>query len=394
MGAQPELCERESARGEGKHFLCASVSLWFLFPRLFPAGHGLDRSDCGFRAEAGGHAGPPLRHSGPMWPSFFSAPSGVSAWSSSRERLPLGMRSIAHFQTFVPEARPTALVQRRALTRGPASPYDPPPSRTPAEAVQEPNRRMPASRHPDPRFKEIARERVSDRVARELMRLIADGRLAPGERLPGERELASLMGVSRVSVRAALQQLKARGLLSAVQGGGTRLLSTAGEIDPGLSALIRVDAANLHDLAEIRASLETWAARRAALRATPAQRAENDALYARMADPARAGRYKAADDVAFHLAIAKAAASPVYLHLLSTLRDILTAMLDYHRYELFGAPADDAEILCQHGAIAAAIQAGDGEAAADAMRAHLGWVLEHYESARRRQVRRIPQAAQ
>jgi DNA-binding FadR family transcriptional regulator len=253
---------------------------------------------------------------------------------------------------------------------------------------------MCASRLPDPRFKEIAHERVSERVARELMRLIAEGRLAPGERLPGERALATMMGVSRVSVRAALQQLKARGLLSAVQGGGTRLLSSAGHIDPGLSALIRVDAANLHDLAEIRAILEVWAARRAALRATSAQRAEIEDLYARMSDPARAGRYKSADDVAFHLAIAKAAASPVYMHLLTTLRDILTAMLDYHRYELFGSPEDDAEILRQHGAIATAIRRGEGEAAAEAMGAHLAWVLERYDTARHRQSRRVPQAAQ
>src|SRR5262245_54964571 len=104
-----------------------------------------------------------------------------------------------------PRLDPAALVSLRsaALAR---------PARAPAF---EPRLRMPASRHPDPRFKAIARERVSDRVARELMRLIAEGRLAPGERLPGERELATLMGVSRVSVRAALQQLKARGLLSA-----------------------------------------------------------------------------------------------------------------------------------------------------------------------------------
>src|SRR3546814_15526559 len=72
----------------------------------------------------------------------------------------------------------------------------------------------------DPRFREIPRERVSDRVANELLKLIGDGRLTPGERLPGERQLATMMGVSRVPIRAALPQLKEQGLLSAVQGGG------------------------------------------------------------------------------------------------------------------------------------------------------------------------------
>ena len=57
----------------------------------------------------------------------------------------------------------------------------------------------------DPRFDTIKRERVSDRIAQNLLKLIASGELAPGERLPGERQLADMMGVSRVSVRAALQ---------------------------------------------------------------------------------------------------------------------------------------------------------------------------------------------
>ena len=79
----------------------------------------------------------------------------------------------------------------------------------------------------DLRFQQIARESVSDRVAQELLKLIGSGRLAPGERLPGERQLAEMMNVSRVSIRSALQQLKAQGLVTSVQGGGTRVAKAA-----------------------------------------------------------------------------------------------------------------------------------------------------------------------
>ncbi|HSK38856.1 MAG TPA: winged helix-turn-helix domain-containing protein, partial [Arenibaculum sp.] len=68
--------------------------------------------------------------------------------------------------------------------------------------------------------------RVSDRVAARLLDMIAQGHLTPGQRLPGERLLAEQMGVSRVSVRAALQRLKTQGFLAAVQGGGTRVVSS------------------------------------------------------------------------------------------------------------------------------------------------------------------------
>ncbi|MCR6631522.1 MAG: winged helix-turn-helix domain-containing protein [Magnetospirillum sp.] len=60
--------------------------------------------------------------------------------------------------------------------------------------------------------------RISDRVADSLLARIASGEWTPGQRLPGERQLAEDMGVSRVSVRAALQSLKTQGFVDAVQG--------------------------------------------------------------------------------------------------------------------------------------------------------------------------------
>ena len=50
-------------------------------------------------------------------------------------------------------------------------------------------------------------------IASEVEQAIADGRLAPGDRLPPERELAAEHGVSRMTVRQALQTLESRGLL-------------------------------------------------------------------------------------------------------------------------------------------------------------------------------------
>ncbi|MDX1710522.1 MAG: FadR/GntR family transcriptional regulator [Rhodovibrionaceae bacterium] len=231
----------------------------------------------------------------------------------------------------------------------------------------------------DPRFQAIERERVSDRVAQELMRLIASGRLAPGERLPGERQLADMMNVSRVSIRAALQQLKAQGFVQAIQGGGTRIIASTEDMEAALTKLVRHDVDNLHDLAEIRVQLESWAARRAAERADDTQIAEIEAKLRAMQDPHRHHRHKAEDDLAFHLAIAKAAGSSVYLHLMGVLGDILEEMLAFHRYTLSATEADDRAFLSQHEAVFAAIAARDGEAAARAMQDHLLHVLRRYE---------------
>ena len=223
--------------------------------------------------------------------------------------------------------------------------------------------------------------KISTQVTERLLARIAAGEWTVGQRLPGERQLAEQMGVSRVSVRAALQTLKTQGFLDAVQGGGTRVISNADTMHPGLAELVRVSQSNLHDLVELRGILETWAVRRAALSATPAQIAELADILAAGASDLSRGRRKAENDICFHLAVAKASGSGLYIHLMGLFRGILQQMLDYHRCELFTAPGDDATIQDHHQAIFAAIRGGDPEAAAAAMQRHLGWVLERYRAA-------------
>jgi DNA-binding FadR family transcriptional regulator len=102
------------------------------------------------------------------------------------------------------------------------------------------------------------------------------------------------------------------------------------------------------------------------------------------ASPRRgAGSNMAAEDALFHMAIGKAADSPVYTHILTTIRSVLVDMLDFHRYELFSEPTDDQVVLDHHRAIYRAIEARDAPASEAAMRAHLSWVLAYY--ARHRQ---------
>lgn len=222
--------------------------------------------------------------------------------------------------------------------------------------------------------------RVSDRVADRILARIASGEWAPGQRLPGERQLAEEMGVSRVSVRAALQSLKTQGFLDAVQGGGTRVISNAACMDPSLVELVRVNQENLADLAEIRGIIEVWAARRAAERATPAQMAELDEIMAATEADVSRGKHKTENDIRFHLAIAKASDSGIYMHVMGMFRGILQTMLDFHRYEMFPTPEDDQTILGHHRAIYDGIKARDPERAAQAMQTHLGWVVARYRS--------------
>lgn len=218
--------------------------------------------------------------------------------------------------------------------------------------------------------------RVSDRVAEQILGRIGRGELVPGQRLPGERQLAEQLNVSRVSVRAALQKLKTQGFVSAVQGGGTRVVSSTGTMDDALTEMVRVKTDNLYDLVEIRIALESWAARRAAERGTAEQIGTIGRIVERMSSP---NPNRSGDDFDFHLAIGRAAGSPVYLHILATIREILGQMVEFHHSPLFAANGQEELLLGHHRAIFQAIERRDADGAAAAMRAHLSWVLERYQ---------------
>jgi len=226
-------------------------------------------------------------------------------------------------------------------------------------------------------------QKVSERVAGLILDQISNGDLTPGQRLPGERQLAESLGVSRVSVRAALQKLKAQGFLEAVQGGGTRVISSAGDMDSPLTALLRTNSENLHDLAEIRGDLEVWAARKAAMNATEEDVQRLERVVAAM-EKAR-GTDKAVEDINFHYALARATGSVVYVHIFDVIRDTLTSTLEYHKYRPVREFIDDEILTEQHRSVLEAIRTRNPDNAAKAMSSHLESVLKRYEAEKLRQ---------
>jgi len=114
--------------------------------------------------------------------------------------------------------------------------------------------------------------KVSERIASTLRKAILGGRLRPGAKLPSERELAGRYAVNRSSIREAMKQLEAWGLVKIRQGGATRVselfLQTSSELLPQLLELgAKIDPHILRDLHEIRALLLGWCAEQAALKA-------------------------------------------------------------------------------------------------------------------------------
>ncbi|HAF55344.1 MAG TPA: transcriptional regulator PdhR [Thauera sp.] len=175
----------------------------------------------------------------------------------------------------------------------------------------------------------LQQRRLSDDIVERIETMILEGNLRPGERLPAERALAEEFGVSRPSLREAIQKLVARGLLTSRHGGGTFVSDALGSAfrDPMIELLGRNPEAQ-RDLMEFRHTLEGSCAYYAALRATEPDRERLKIAFERVQDSyLRQGRISRTEeghnDALFHLAIAEASHNAVLLHTIRSLFDLV-----------------------------------------------------------------------
>lgn len=177
-------------------------------------------------------------------------------------------------------------------------------------------------------FGQVRQRRLSDDIVAQLEAMILEGTLKSGERLPAERVLAEQFGVSRPSLREAIQKLVAKGLLVSRQGGGNYVTESLGATfsDP-LLHLLEGNPEAQRDLLEFRHTLEGSCAYYAALRATSLdhQRLTEafEALQACYARNDQVSAEEGAADARFHLAIAEASHNTVLLHTIKGLFDLL-----------------------------------------------------------------------
>jgi GntR family transcriptional repressor for pyruvate dehydrogenase complex len=219
----------------------------------------------------------------------------------------------------------------------------------------------------------VRKSRIYEEVAAQIQRLIVDGRLRPGDHLPPERELAERFGVSRTSVRDAIRVLELMGLLDPRQGEGTvvRDLSPDSLVGP-LASLLARNRPLLADLLDVRKMIEPPLAARAAVRASAADRAALEQIFAHQEDKVRRGQVAIEEDSEFHYTIATAANNRVVLRVLDVLMDLLRESRE-RSLQVAGRLQRSLE---GHRRILHAIRRRDATAAEAAMRQHLEEIEE------------------
>ncbi|MGW2838407.1 GntR family transcriptional regulator [Streptomyces sp. NPDC001493] len=202
-------------------------------------------------------------------------------------------------------------------------------------------------------------EQAKQLALSRLRQAILRGEMAPAQRLV-ENELAEQFGVTRASIRAALIDLAAEGLVERIRNRGSRV------------RVVTVEEAVA--ITECRMALEGLCAAKAAVLATGAQREELTALGEAMAKAVAEGDPLTYSELnhQLHTCVREFSGQRTAVELLER----LNGQLVRHQFQLALRPGRPQQSLNEHLAVIEAIVAGEPQAAEEAVRAHLSSVID------------------
>jgi GntR family transcriptional repressor for pyruvate dehydrogenase complex len=223
-----------------------------------------------------------------------------------------------------------------------------------------------------PEFEAIRKQRVHEEVAKQIEQVILK-KLSPGDKLPAERELAEMLGVSRSSIRDAIRRLEMVGLVEPRQGAGTvvREVSNEALVSP-LTNVIAHKRQLVGELMDFRKMLEPPMAARAATHGSPEEIRRMEEILRRQDAKVRGGQLAVEEDSEFHYAIALASGNSVVVKVMDVVMDLLRETRS-RSLQSAGRPQKS---LAGHRKILSAIKRHDGPAAEAAMLQHLNDVAE------------------
>jgi DNA-binding FadR family transcriptional regulator len=220
-------------------------------------------------------------------------------------------------------------------------------------------------------FQLVESQRLYERVANQISELIGAGEFRPGQRLPAERDLARTLGVSRPVVREAMIALEVVGLVEVRTGSGAYVRERAYAPEASLNV-----GSSPSDILNARSLIEGEIA---ALAAEKGSASDIEAIAARVVEMEHehdAGRPWHAADLGFHAAIAHATGN-------AALAGVVERLWQEQHGAMFSLLSERVRLsenwpatLAGHNAILAAIRGRRRGPARQAMRAHLGQVLD------------------
>lgn len=212
------------------------------------------------------------------------------------------------------------------------------------------------------------RESVSQQVIQSLTEYLFSGGVAPGQKLPSERQLAESLGVTRSAVRDVVQSLGLIGALDIRQGDGMYLRKGASGLLPkAIEWGLFLGETPVLDLVEARSELEVVMAGFAAGRRTDTDLDRLSQLMAEMSNPALSTQEFVELDIAFHHAIAYMSGNSILRDVLSSITGLLRAWMT----RSVRAAGETQTTVAEHLTVYAALAARDAAGSREAMATHM-----------------------
>ena len=239
----------------------------------------------------------------------------------------------------------------------------------------------PARERPSEEWAPVPRVRTYELVLQRIEAQIISGALRAGERLPPERELAELLGVSRPAVREALRVLEAQGAVRSQVGQGPGSGTTIERVpSDALTRLLRLHVAlgsfPLADVIETRVTLERSIAFLACRNAQPQNIERMRANLHAMDEPEITQETFNQIDIDFHVELAEAGGNRLMCDMTRAIREsvripFLAAVNAMPETGKYSWPVMLDSLRAEHHAVFSAVEACDGEKAADLLEAHI-----------------------
>lgn len=216
----------------------------------------------------------------------------------------------------------------------------------------------------------IKTQRLYLKVAEQITRLVQDGTIKPGERLPSERELAEKLGVSRPTIREAMIALEIAGVIEIRTGSGIYITHKKPEltlVDEGTGP---------YEILDTRYIVESEACAMAATRITDSQLAELKQTIVEMEEEEKLPDASEKADMKFHLLIAEACQNSAISSIVKWLWELRNQS---HLSQVFMARLRKEGVhpsINEHKRIVAALEKRDPERARNAMKLHIEGAIE------------------
>jgi len=224
---------------------------------------------------------------------------------------------------------------------------------------------------------------VHESVAHQIRQVIFSGLLAPGHKLPPERELAVRFQASRVALREALRALEKEGMITIKRGfGGGAFVadfdSALRALGDSLNTVVKLGQAKSAYLTEVRTILEPQITRLATLRATGADLSVIESVLLAQEEELRTGELSRRYDMEFHRRLAEAAHNPVRSIVVNAVNESIRDAI------LRSKLSQDmrARVVGYHRNIFEAVRSRDEALAQSVMAEHVTAVQCHLESAK------------